>query len=460
MLMDWLKLVIPCLVLVVYPATEVVGQSACPAPTSCACLNEIIDCSYRQLTHVPTFRQSHQYNFPTIYVSLYGNKISTIPGNAFSALQSTGGKEIIFVFTNNQIQSVNENAFAGIENRIAKIDVENNLLTSIPRAFGKLPKLHTLLMRGNSLQTLGLTPGQAMSQSLHTFEFNANNFNTWPSDLAILSQVETLNIDEIPFSKLPTDAFKGLMSSLTSLSISDSKLASIPEAICSLKVLKVLQVRHNKRVNISPGSTICPNAMTTVETVNFHDNDLSGFPDFFHSFPRAKSLTVSGNLDLFFIPSELVKTNFVLSELNLEKNHFESIPAAIQNLVKLTKLNLNDNFIRVIQGSSFDALQELTSLSLSRNPVSYISTSSLTGLRSLVSLDLDGTNLQSIPRAVTSLPKLTSLNLEKSNMQCTCLLAEDKDWTEGKDVSIRGDCKNTNMRIETYVLHYLKNCPQ
>ena len=436
---------------------EVHGGGSCPVPSPCLCLNELIDCSSRQLSQVPGFTHTLMA-FPKLYLNLMGNRISWLPSNGFSALRATGAKEIVLLLDDNQIQTIQDNAFAGVEDLVTEISIPNNRLTNVPKAFGKLTNLHSLWIQNNDLAGLDLNPSQNFGKSLTSLKFTANNMQAWPSRLSVLHSLRHLSIDKIPFSTLPTDSFKGFELSLSALAMTNSKISVMPEAICKLSALQVLELNNNKQMSVSTNTPICPTPLKSVVTIKLLNNDFDQFPDVFSTFTNANSIRVSGNPNLLFVPSRLFTPNNALEELNLQDNRLEQVPAGLRNLNKLTKLNLNNNNIRVIQGNAFDTLHELDVLELNGNPLSYIDAPAFSGLTALSTLALDDTDLHTLPDAVTSLPKLDRLTLENNDIKCDCNLLDDPDWSGIDKVRITGQCQNSSMSIDTYVKHYFKLC--
>ena len=436
----------------------------CPAPSPCACLNEHIDCSSHHFTQLPVFTGNPHFHFSgqsnTLYVYLFNNNLRVLPDNGFNALRLTGATSVNLYLYNNQIDDIKDNAFAGIENLVNELDIENNRITSLPTAIGRLRHIQVLYIQRNSLKVLDSSVLQQLgTNGLSSFRFSAEYLLQWPSNLSLLRRLSKLQIDNIPFSSLANDSFQGLEFTLSNLIITNSNLSAIPAAICRLSALKSFQFGNNKHLKpISPDTPLCPRPMNSVSSVEIHDNDLVDFPDVFNTFPNAATITIRGNDNLLYFPSELVKENHNLSELNLNSNHLTSVPHAVAKLHNLKKLNLKSNFIRVIDGNVFDTLARLTTLELDGNPVIYIENTAFSGLTSLTSLGLQNTGLEAIPKAVVMLPALTSLSLDHLALNCTCDIAHHVTWPRMNNVTIHGLCSNNVVSIQTYVRNYLSLC--
>ena len=433
----------------------------CSAPSPCTCLSEHVDCSGHHLTRLPVFSGNSTFTdqSTTLFVYLFNNDITVLPDNGFNALRLTGASMINLYLYNNKINDVKVNAFAGIESLVNELDLQNNRLSTLPTAVGRLSHLKVLNIDGNYLQSLDSGVLQSVGYVLSELRFSANNMQQWPSNLNLLRRITKLQIDDIPFGSLANDSFHGLEYTLSSLTITGSNLASIPTAICRLRALRSFLFGNNKQLKpIVTNTPICPLPMRSVTTVDIYNNDLVDFPDVFNNFPNAVSINVRNNDRLYYVPSESVKANHNLTDLSLYANHLSSIPHAIAKLRNLRKLNLKMNFIRVVDGNTFDDLRQLTTLELQGNPIIYIEGTAFSGLRSLATLDLQNTGLHAIPKAVVSLPALTSLALDGLKLNCTCDIAHREPWPRMLNVSIGGLCSDNVISIQTYVENYLTLC--
>ncbi|XP_052805653.1 uncharacterized protein LOC128235013 [Mya arenaria] len=71
-------------------------------------------------------------------------------------------------------------------------------------------------------------------------------------------------------------------------------------------------------------------------------------------------------------------------------------------------------------------------------------------------LGLDSNNLVSIPRSITTLPHLQSLDLARNQIQCGCLMSWMLHWEGRQNVNITGECENYNMSIADFIDTKLK----
>ena len=248
--------------------------------------------------------QSH-----VLYIYLFSNNLSIIPDNGFSALRLAGATSINIYLYKNAIYEIRDNAFSGIENLVNELDIENNRLTALPTAIGKLRHLKVLKIQDNYLRTLDVTVLQNVGNWLTDLHFSADYLSQWPSSWSILSRLTNLQIDKIISRTLPNNTFNGLDHTLTDLTIYGSNLDSLPDAICTLRVLQSLTFGRNAHLNgVMPDSpaSLCLQPMTSVKTISFTGNDFRYFPNLFFDFPNASSITVIDNPNLLYVPSELI----------------------------------------------------------------------------------------------------------------------------------------------------------
>ena len=444
----------------------IVDSQSCSAPSPCVCVNEFVDCSTKQLTQVPTFSgNSRPSKASVLYIYLFSNRLSTVPDNRFNSLTLTGARTLNIYLYNNQIYSISNNAFAGVENLVHELDLEDNRLSTLPAAIGKLSNLQVLYIQGNYIRTLDSGVLQNIGNSLTDLRFSAEYLNLWSSsNLHLLNVLSKLQVDKITYKTLSNDSFKGLEDTLDTLVIYNSNLETVPAAICPLSALHTVDFSRNTHLrSVLPGESTssCSRPMSNVQTARFTNNNLTYLnTDIFNVFPNSSTITISGNSELYYIPSEpLINTTHTnLTDLNLDKNNFASVPHFIERLWNLTTLSLKNNFIRVIDGDVFSNLQQLQTLQLTNNPIVYIESTVFVGLTSLTTLDLTGTDLKAIPEAVVMLPSLTSLKLVNMALNCTCALAHHMTWLQASNVTISGGCSNGGSSIQDYIRHYLPLC--
>ena len=238
-------------------------------------------------------------------------------------------------------------------------------------------------------------------------------------------------------------SFENRISKLTTLDLSKNKLKSLDPKLSNLKVLKSLNVDHNK---ISPGTMAVLSSLPKLKTLSANHN-LLGRPSVATgttSNPRTKptatealpailpkglkTILISNNA-LSSIPRSILDNNTplkMLEKLDLSSNHLATVPETIANLTNLADLNLDDNVV-VGLPQAIGRLKHLKVLSLKRNHLSMI-----TG------------NPQPLPKELWTNTHLIDLNLHGNPMTTTQLNTMDgfdvflERRREGKNRAILG----------------------
>ncbi|XP_045177435.2 leucine-rich repeat-containing protein 15-like [Mercenaria mercenaria] len=445
----------------------------CPVRQPCQCGGETIDCSGMGLITIPHFYQT-TLQAPFIRISLASNFLGTIPANSLQNLASLKGSFIYLDLNNNLILYIDDNAFSGIENMIGSLDLNDNVLQTLPKALAKLQSLQFLFILGNPLSSLDATVISRISGSLKRFEFSGRDFDQFPTEINLLTSLDRLMIDgtNVPIND---NAFDGLKQTLKTLEFRSSML---PAAVCKLQVLEHLiwkeggegdDVSFNeKRVSVYAAEESgdsnkrflqCNNTMPSVTHLTIIENDaLLG--DIFTVFPSLLYLRMEQNY-LRFIDNRYIPIDAMLQTLYLDSSGFSNIPGALNVLVNLKQLSLADNRIEAITSYDVTGLTRLEILDLTGNPLRYIATDSFARNVNLHVLILDNTNLAAIPAAVTSLPSLSTLHLNNIyTLDCDCsTLSNVTSWNVDA-ITFPSSCyQNANTTIKAFIKDAVPKCP-
>ena len=113
--------------------------------------------------------------------------------------------------------------------------------------------------------------------------------------------------------------------------------------------------------------------------------------------------------------------------LNLANNQIETLDGGdLWNLPLLRDLNLRNNKVRKIVPGSMSTLRNLEVLNLKGNLITYLNKTTFEGLVNVKEIDLDDNRqLQSVPLGTFSnvyynVPKLVSLSIQRSMVNCSC----------------------------------------
>lgn len=424
---------------------------ACSFNQKCTCTYNHIDCSYRYLTSVMNFTS---YNQQAYYIGLNHNFITSVPANAFSSLFSASSRRILLRLDYNRIKTVDVDAFKGMpDNATVDVYLNDNNLQTIPSALEKITGLSSLYIQNNPLTTIDVL--SRIGPVLRLLSISLNNFQSWPLQLQNLTSVIHLTLDKIPFRNLSTEAFKSV-DTLTSLTITNSELEHVPEAICALKDMQLFYFNKNKKLNHNNKVLVpCPGyALNYVSFVDMSENDLTVFPNVFDTFPSVKRLQLTGN-KIHYIQPDVAPHNPLVERMYINDNGMKRIPGRLGQFSALKRLYLSNNDISTMEDCDLAGLRFLEELDLNGNPLEYISPSALKDAHLLNRVELGHTNLHQIPDALSALAKLSYLNVTGSPINCDCSM---KFLGSIRPIDVQGTC-SSSQTINEFVASSLGSCP-
>ncbi|BFZ20806.1 hypothetical protein BsWGS_23845 [Bradybaena similaris] len=264
------------------------------------------------------------------------------------------------------ISSLPEDALDMVADTLVTLELQNNSLTSVPKAISKLTCLQTLSLQENKITDL-----------------------TWLPQLSKLTNL-LLNNNRLTNATILSNALRVYNSTLYSVTLNANFLTAIPD----LWFLTQLQ---------------------SIDLTNNHISDVNsgGFP------VGISDVTLGSNL-LRSIPMVMKYLNYV-SKLKLNANRISAIqgwdfPPATDGA------DFGYNLITAISKSCFPANSRISFIVLSYNPISQISTDAFDNVPHLMELSIQHSKLTRLPMAVASLSLLNYFDVSDSaNLVCTCL---------------------------------------
>uniref|UniRef100_A0A672F879 G-protein coupled receptors family 1 profile domain-containing protein n=1 Tax=Salarias fasciatus TaxID=181472 RepID=A0A672F879_SALFA len=298
------------------------------------------------LTEVPVGCLRHQANLQALTLAL--NRILYIPDNAFANLTSL---VVLYVLSKNHCDFLCPSLSR---------DLNFNNLMVFPKAIEALPKLKELGFHSNGIASIpeGAFHNNPLLRTIHLYD-NPLSF-VGASAFQNLSDLHSLMLRGA--SMMQDFPILTLTNNLESLTLSGTKISSIPADLCEdLKLLRTLDLSYNEIQRL-------PSLQGCVR----------------------------------------------LQEISFQNNHIKQIDRdTFQGLSALRLLDLSINEIDVIHRDAFLSLTALTNLDLSKNSLTVIPTSGLSSLSQL--------KLSQNPQMKNV---LTAKNLPKLSL-CSCSGGED-----------------------------------
>ncbi|XP_049540983.1 protein artichoke-like [Anopheles darlingi] len=261
------------------------------------------------------------------------------------------GDRVVQLHISTLAHTVHQDAFRSFE-RLTTLWLDNNLLTEVPTdAFsGHLPRLKSLSMRNNRLQTI-----------------RSEQFRE-------VAHLESLSVSENEITFVEPASF-GSLEGLTFLNLSWNQITALDGTVLQpLRRLQVLDLSYNSLAKLNPGLLVM--------------------------LGELKELRLRGNL-----LDALHRNAFValkeLKYLDLSYNFFRTLPTGLLGSNRrLQELHLEGNLLKRIEpANSLNELAYLKHLDLSNNRIEYSSNETLLSplQTQLLYLNLQGNRLQQLP---------------------------------------------------------------
>ncbi|KAL6067139.1 Leucine-rich repeat (LRR) protein [Balamuthia mandrillaris] len=238
--------------------------------------------------------------------------------------------------------------------------------------------------------------GHQLQQSMQFPKMTAltlahNGLKQFPSelDLASMTMLEKLSLAGNELSALPAGI--GSLYSLTSLSLVDNCVATLPDQeLAGLSQLNELLLQRNELSSLPPAALA---NLVVLKNLDLTSNSITSLPPSIGGMTALKALLLGHNR-LTELPEEF--GNLVnLVTLKLNDNALTSLPASIGNLVNLNEFYLGNNELEELP-PSFGNLTNLHKLHLENNRLSGLP-SEFKRLNQLQVVALDGNQLKEVP---------------------------------------------------------------
>ena len=215
------------------------------------------------------------------------------------------------------------------------LDVSHNRLHSLPPSLGKILALthldtcHNNLKRAppelsncTNLTTLHLNNNPALeSPPPHVVDGGLAPCMEFLRELMLSRKADTLNLDSWQFHRMPVNLSEYMH--VTHISMCDNDMLSLPEQLCDMKNLQILNLRRNRLQHLPEAL----GAMLSLRTLHADDNKLKTLPVSFPHLPMLRICTLANN-QLTWIPNQCGNMNS-LTEFVISGNPLRAPPLDI-----------------------------------------------------------------------------------------------------------------------------------
>jgi len=240
-----------------------------------------------------------------------------------------------------------------------------------------------------------LPPEIGFCDKLETMDLTGNPIDTLPETLVECRQLYELKINYKTFYRVLDDYMLQL--------INQGKIHSehIPQVIFELESLHVLDLNKTKINSISSEHTLI-----NLTELYLSNNSFFDIPESLCTMEQLKILDMSHNY-IYCIPDYLMQIK-QLEILNLSHNKLTLLSKIFAQLSTLKKLNISHNKIDTVD-KQFSQTQSIITLDLSNNNLTELS-NELCELEQLETLDLRYNKLEYLPSSIRRMIGLKSMN--------------------------------------------------
>ncbi|BFZ13416.1 hypothetical protein BsWGS_16455 [Bradybaena similaris] len=214
--------------------------------------------------------------------------------------------------SDNSLKSVPADAFSSVKDTLTTLKLSGTGLTEIPQALSTLTNLTTLELIANNFtdaSQVEMITGSPFAEKLVYLYLDVASFTSM-ANFSNLTSIRSISLDYNTISDSPVGS---LPQSLSSLSLSNNFLTSVPKDVASMSGLQTLALFGNRISEIEP-----------------------------NAFPSNLTHLDLGSNNLTIIENTFFKNLNLLNTLKLDNNPISSIsPAAFSDLVSLEQLSIN-----------------------------------------------------------------------------------------------------------------------
>lgn len=215
---------------------------------------------------------------------------------------------------------------------LKNLNLNDNLLSSLPAGFERLTKLKHLSLRNNAISTL--TNVTALRQ-LMKLTLNNNRLTSLPKEISNLQELRIIDLSNNPIGFLPNEFTK--LTKLEEAYLTNNGLTSLPKGFLELYKLNTLILDCNLLTSLPDKFS----KLRYIQILSLNKNKLLSLPNSLGNLPELKELSLSDN-KLQSLPDHFENLR-KLKEFFLQKNQLQSLPEKCTKLESLKFLDLREN---------------------------------------------------------------------------------------------------------------------
>ena len=252
-------------------------------------------------------------------LNLAFNKLSSIPGNAFTRLDMQ--LQALYI-NDNQLAEITPGMFNLRELEI--LDLARNQISQIKdNTFSQTPKLSTLVLLGNFLTEINRSALRG-DHSLTDLQLQDNQIETIHSDAFDLVALRTIYLQNNSLASLSSQWFSG-NEKLQTVMLQNNLLNSVPEdAFRGCTALESLDLSHNN-IRLLPATLLQGLKSLTHFFVDHNEISLENIDTFFFADSEMDMYIRLSNNRITLISSELLSGIKSCAELSLSYNFVSEI---------------------------------------------------------------------------------------------------------------------------------------
>lgn len=279
--------------------------------------------------------------------------------------------------------------------RLAELDMSNNKLSYIPYI---LPtSIEILRLNNNHIDRY--SSSICDPKNMKILDLANNLITTIPEKIHELVKLEEIDFSDNRITKFSSNITK--LSKLRVLKINNNRIDTLPETLGDLVMLHELGL-HGNPIKVLPLSMILLTNLKKLDigNININFNNLELFN---HGLPSLIELNISNN-GLTSIPNKLPIT---LRSLDISNNKLKNLLEKINELSRLTTLNLSTNDISDLE---IIKLNKIRVFKASNNNITKLP-DIITSWSGLKEIDMSNNNLQSLPLSIMTFNRLKRVNI-------------------------------------------------